>query len=205
MAEDFGNMAASETPDFYDDLELTLAECWRLVLHGAQDRQAEAHTPAVATVGLDGAPAVRTVVLRAADSQTRTIAFHTDARSPKLAEIRRNPECSVLLYERSWKAQARLRGQASIHLDDAIAAAAWARTAEMSKLCYQVTTAPGASIGTPADAVFDAVKTNDGRDNFCCVTIDVRDIEWLYLHHLGHRRARFAWDGAAWRKTWLAP
>ena len=192
-------------PSWYDDLEGTLAQAWRLVSRGAKDRRAEAHTPAVSTIGLDGAPQVRTVVLRAADPTARTATFHTDARSAKIEEIARDGRCSLLIYERSAKAQVRLQGRAVAHIDDAVAEEAWARTRPMSRICYHVTTAPGAALDDSNAPAFDPAATNDGRDHFACVVLHVEEIEWLYLHYAGHRRAKFSWLEDGWQKTWLIP
>lgn len=37
------------------------------------------------------------------------------------------------------------------------------------------------------------------------ILMDVREMEWLYLSHLGHRRAVWTRDGATWDGRWLAP
>ena len=54
-------------PPFFDDLDASLAHAWRLLTRGVNDRRSGFHTPAIVTVGLDGAPAMRTVVLRHVD------------------------------------------------------------------------------------------------------------------------------------------
>ncbi|NBR79124.1 MAG: pyridoxamine 5'-phosphate oxidase, partial [Alphaproteobacteria bacterium] len=55
---------------------------------GAADRRSAFHTPTVATIGLDGRPRLRTIVLRACDTANRSLRFHTDARSDKINELR---------------------------------------------------------------------------------------------------------------------
>lgn len=192
-------------PPWYDDLDGTLAEAWRLIYRGVEDRRADAHTPALSTMGLDGAPQARTVVLRAADPSRRVVTFHTDVRSAKVKELEQNPQCSMLFYERRSKAQVRLLGQAIIHSTGATAASAWERTRSLSRVCYQVTTAPGHEIAAPTAAAFDAAATMDGRENFVCAEIEASELEWLFLHHAGHRRVRFRWIENAWHKSWLAP
>ena len=43
-----------------------------------------------------------------------------------------------------------------------------------------------------------------GRENFSAVVIAVEALEWLFLAHSGHRRARF--EGmSAWGGVWLTP
>jgi pyridoxamine 5'-phosphate oxidase len=68
-------------PSFYDDLDGTLAEAWRLISRGVADRRSPFHHPVVATIGGDGAPQARTVILRACDPAAQRLRFHTDARS----------------------------------------------------------------------------------------------------------------------------
>ena len=50
---------------------------------GAADRHDAFHTPALASIGYDGAPALRTVILRRFDAAQRELQLHTDSRSPK--------------------------------------------------------------------------------------------------------------------------
>ncbi len=80
----------TETPAFYDDLAGCLAEAWRRLEEGAA-HQSGFHTPALATIGRDGAPRLRTVVLRGVDRAARSLRVHCDARSAKAAEIAADP------------------------------------------------------------------------------------------------------------------
>ncbi|MGD9409624.1 MAG: pyridoxamine 5'-phosphate oxidase, partial [Thiohalocapsa sp.] len=49
---------------FYNDLDATFDQVWQRLGRGAVDRRSGFHTVQLASVGLDGAPRVRTVVLR---------------------------------------------------------------------------------------------------------------------------------------------
>ena len=51
-------------------------EVWALWQRGVADRRSPFRTPAIATVGTDGQPEVRTVVLRDAELQSRTLTLH---------------------------------------------------------------------------------------------------------------------------------
>jgi pyridoxamine 5'-phosphate oxidase len=75
-------------PALADDLSLTLEEAWSRLTGGVRDRRSPFHTPAIATIGLDGRPRMRTVVLRGADAGQGVLRFHTDLRGGKVAEIR---------------------------------------------------------------------------------------------------------------------
>ena len=61
------------------------------------------HTPSVATLGLDGRPRIRTVVLRDFDEGAGTLRFHTDRRSEKVSELARDPRIGVHFYDEAAK------------------------------------------------------------------------------------------------------
>jgi pyridoxamine 5'-phosphate oxidase len=191
---------------FADDLALTLEEAWSRLTHGVRDRRSPFHTPAVATIGLDGRPRMRTVVLRGADAGQGTLRFHTDLRGAKVAEVRCDPRVALHAYDPRAKFQVRLEGRASIHFNDLVADKAWEASRLMSRACYATEPQPG----TPLDEVggFDIPseenEINTGRVNFCVVLLHVATIETLYLDHAGHRRALFAL-GHPIDANWLTP
>jgi pyridoxamine 5'-phosphate oxidase len=193
---------------FRDDLDATLDQAWLRLTRGAADRRSAMHTVTVATAGAEG-PQARTVVLRGADRGARTVRFHTDVRTPKVAELAADPRVSVLAYDPRAKIQLRLSGLAAVHDADVVADAAWAGSAPGSRLCYRAPLPPGTTLDAPGAAdPTDALRAADsetGRPNFRAVLVTVARIDWLYLAATGHRRAGFEWDGAAWRGRWLAP
>lgn len=160
------------------------------------------HTLSVATVGLDGRPKCRTVVLRgAADGR---LWFHTDARSPKFAELRATPDATLLFYDAAAKLQVRAECVVTLHHGDGVARARWQGSRETSRWCYAAEI--GSSVRVPAPPV--APRTDAGGfDRFSCAECRVRRLEWLHLHHEGHQRAEFMYDEAGRRTDagWLAP
>ena len=44
-----------------------------------------------------------------------------------------------------------------------------------------------------------------GEENFSVIDIMIDQLEWLYLHASGHRRALFSWQNDHLTATWLAP
>jgi hypothetical protein len=99
--------------------------------------------------------------------------------------------------------QLRIAGRATLHLDDAIADAAWAGSQESSRMCYAAPDAPGAIVAAPPEAPRDIVI---GRPHFAAVVIHFHMLEWLWLASGGHQRARFTWnaDGLL-AADWIAP
>lgn len=201
-------MTGQPIPSWYDDLDGSLDEAWRLISRGVKDRRSPFHTPTVATRGLDGSPSVRTVVLRAASRADGFVRFHTDQRSSKVAELDADNRLAIHFYDPGSKVQVRLSGRATVHRDTAMAQEAWVATRLFSRECYRVTKAPGANVDDPAAVVFDAPGADGegGRDAFCAVVLSVESLEWLYLAAQGHRRARFLRDtDATWYGNWLVP
>lgn len=186
----------------YDDLAGSCAHGWAMLVRGVKDRKAAFHTPSLATIGTDGAPRIRTVVLRGCDSDARHLRFHTDIRSGKIAELQQNPKAAMHFYDHGAKLQLRLSVELQL-LDGAAYESAWAATRPMSRECYQVTTAPGSVLADPYDLTFDAEATRDGEDYFVPVRAQVERMEWLYLAAKGHRRALF--DFVNDTQNWLVP
>jgi len=192
-------------PAHADDLDEVLAEAFRLLARGVADRRSAFHTPTVATIGADGAPSLRTMVLRGFDAATRTLRFHTDLRAAKIGEAAANPHAAVLIYDAAAQIQVRLSGHLETHRDDDTAVAGWTASRPHSRLCYGVTLAPGTEIPAPLAAP-DATTLDSGYANFGVLLFQFDGLEWLWLAAAGHRRARCRWraDGAA-SATWLAP
>lgn len=197
----------TESPAFYNDLDAALAEAWRLLEDGVANARASFHLPALATVGRDGDPRVRTVVLRRADRDARLLQIHTDCRAPKVAEIAAEPRVGLHFYDRAAKVQLRVRGRAAVHGGDPVARAAWDRTRPFSRVCYRIDPAPGTPLDAPDGyAEPEPEDPEVGFETFRVVRVAVREIEWLYLAGQGHRRALFRWDDAgALSATWLVP
>ncbi|HEY8567444.1 MAG TPA: pyridoxamine 5'-phosphate oxidase family protein [Beijerinckiaceae bacterium] len=192
-------------PAFYDDLDASLREAWRLLARGVVDRRSPFHTPVIATIGRDGAPRARIVVVRGVDGEARTVRFHTDRRTAKAEEIGRDARLALIAYDAPAKIQIRLEGRASLHASDAVADEAWVGSRPFSKVCYGTNPPPGTVI--PAGEGYSlppAEEVETGRSNFSAVLLQVESLEWLYLDRAGHRRARFTF-GAAPTATWLVP
>ena len=207
--QDIGKSLNSKNgkPLFYNDLRKTYTELWTLLRLGVKDRRSPLHTPSLASVRGDGSPTLRTVVLREADASSRTLRFHTDARSAKFREITANPRVALHFYDPDRKIQLRVDGRASIHTRDDYATEVWRKMHPFSRLCYKTELAPGVSIEDPSDIATPLVGMDDrdGRENFSAVSVRMEQVEWLYLAARGHRRARYSWQADQMLATWLAP
>jgi pyridoxamine 5'-phosphate oxidase len=194
-----------------DDLDDILAGAWRLLGRGSADRRSPVHTPVVASVGGDGLPQTRVMVLRAADRAAATLRFHTDARSPKCAALDDGP-VSVLAYHPGEQVQLRVSGTAKVVRDGEMVDQVWAQATPFARRCYMVEAAPGSGLAAPGSGLPAEVEGRKptleelvpARANFALVLVRVTGIDWLHLAQTGHRRARFAVTNG-WQGEWLVP
>lgn len=206
---------SSQHPDKrFAALDDALAWTWDALAEGASSSKHAYHAPVLATVDPGGRPAARVVVLRRVDAATRTLLCHSDARSPKVEQVQAQPLASWVFWSPAEKIQLRLDGDTSVHHHDAIADRQWEQATVTSRRCYLAPHPPsveaqGPSPNLPEDVRGEAPtaeRVAAGRDHFVVLQTVVRAIDWLYLHHTGHRRARFAWDEAGGlESTWLQP
>jgi 3-hydroxyisobutyrate dehydrogenase len=196
----------------WSNLESIHEQIWAALVRGAADRKDEFHTPVVATVrsssddtgkgtGIVTSPEMRVVVLRKAIPESREVWFHTDTRTEKMNDLRANPRCSLLFYHPRKQFQIRVAAIATLHTDDAVADVQWERTALASRRCYCGEETPGAASAEMSSGLPPFLRTRQpsveesmaGRVNFGVVRCVVQRIEWLLLHHEGHRRAEFSY------------
>jgi pyridoxine/pyridoxamine 5'-phosphate oxidase len=195
-----------ETPAHYHDLDAVLATAWGCLAAGATNRRSGFHTANVASIRPDGWPSLRTVVLRRFKSDAREIAFHTDTRSRKFAEIAAHPQIAVHFYDAQKKIQMRLDCLARIDTANPASEAAWQASRPMSRACYAQGYAPGSRIENGGDATLEWLDEDAAFSNFAVVTARIEALDWLYLAAIGHRRALFRWDSSGTcEKSWLAP
>lgn len=198
----------------------TLAEiaehAWDELVGAVRDRHHGFHLPTLATVNPDGSPEARIVVLRAVDRGARSVACHTDARSPKAEQIDARPSSAWVFYDPARRLQIRALGLTvleDVETSEA-AKAAWTRTDPSARRCYLGPNAPSQTATEPTanlPAAFERTLPSEeqsapGTANFRRVVTTVTSLDWLHLRHDGHRRALFTWDASGeMRSTWLEP
>nr|WP_175800728.1 pyridoxamine 5'-phosphate oxidase family protein [Burkholderia anthina] len=164
-----------------------------------------------ATLGLDGAPKVRTIVLRQVSRADRLLSFHTDVRSEKVAELRRDPRIAIVANDLDALVQIRTEGTVSICDDDAQRRAIWQSSRPHTLLLYRAPLRPGTPIELPEEAHIAASRspgaalTDDGYRNFCLLHVKLTRIDWLDLARGGHRRAVFDLNDDGYEGRWIAP
>ncbi len=189
-----------------DDLNRVMDRVWIHLRDGATNRRSGFHTPTLATVTMDGRPDVRTVVLRAASPTAGALRFHSDIRSPKISHLYENTACAMHFYSPQDKTQIRVQGEATIHTNDDIAENAWEGSTSFARRCYGQPAGPSSPLDDLDHLVgLDPLDEVTARGNFLAVCVMVKSIDWLWLDHGGHRRARWNLMDGSWHGTWLAP
>lgn len=171
-----------------DDAQFNLGYqiVWDEIAAAAINRRHSFRTFTLATVDGDGCPQARTLVLRGADPERRTIRFHADARSPKVAGLRANPAACALFYGSAEKLQVRAHGTVTIHRSDAVSAEAWREMQPMSRDVYRAPLTPGSE----TDAATKSLPLPEAFDNLAVCELTLSSLEWLSLSSEGHIRVR---------------
>lgn len=200
-------------PDKAPDLARCEGRCWEELAAGAADRHHPFHLGVLSTIGLDGRPRSRTVVLRHADAGV--ILCHSDARSPTVAEIEANPAVAWVFYDPLQRVQLRVQGTARVHRGcegDPLALDRWQRSSRSSRRCYLAPRPPGEECDAPSANLPEELLGRiplDGEDapglaNFAAIATAAIEIDRLELRACGHWRARLRL-GAARSSRWVEP
>lgn len=193
-------------PDRLADLP---ADTARRLAQAVRDRDAAMHAPVVVTSDGDA----RIMVLRAADPTLAALRFHTDARSPKLAQFAADPRLTILAYDPHDRVQLRLTGLARVEQAGPVADAAWAAASALNRRCYLAQIGPGGALAAPGSALPadlqhrrpTLAETEAGRANFAVIVATITAIDWLQLGRDGGMRAQLHRAGDAWQGAWVAP
>ncbi|MEM8877759.1 MAG: pyridoxamine 5'-phosphate oxidase family protein [Pseudomonadota bacterium] len=181
---------------------------WQLLRRGTKDRRSAFHTLTLATVASEGLPEMRVVVLREVDRERRLLRFNTDLRTPKFAELTANPRVAIQGYDPRRKVALRLAGIARTEAGTERVQAVWDGMKDMSRECYRVGQSPSTPIPSPEESPLHGLSEEEAFANFALVDVVLTRLEWLYLRHGGHMRARVTWPddaapGSAPDATWL--
>ncbi|HQT72531.1 MAG TPA: pyridoxamine 5'-phosphate oxidase family protein [Acidiphilium sp.] len=161
---------------------------------GVRDRRSDFHVIGLATSRADGAPRLRSVVLRGRAAQTGQITFHTDARSAKFAELARDGRAALLAYSHAAKLQIRIEGEVTLHHDDAEAEAIWRALPDGARQIYRAQLPPGTEAAP--DRLDLTLTMEEAARHFAVCHLRPTLYDVLWLRPEGHRRAIGTPDGA---------
>ncbi|MCG8669383.1 MAG: pyridoxamine 5'-phosphate oxidase family protein [Pseudomonadales bacterium] len=154
----------------------------------------------------------RTVVLRNLDSSFDSASklpcfvIHTDIRSQKWGQLRREPACSLHFYctERKW--QMRLDCVARLCSQDDYAQSQWQQLSPRSKRIYALKHQPGSAVKDPQIAYcFEA--DDKAYDNFGVLVLQATNLESLQLEQPDRTdyHVRAVWNLESDEYSYLAP
>ena len=174
---------------------------WTELQRATQDRHHEWRTPVLATIGTDGLPQARTVVLRQADAKRHQLQIYTDSRSPKVAELTANPAASLVFWSKRLSWQLRVRAVTSVQFNGTEVNEVWTRVSQTAAAGdYLSASAPGANL-PPKEVGHADEKASQQQHCLAIVTAQVQEMDWLELARSGHRRA--VMGAGVW--TWRVP
>lgn len=187
-------------------------QIWKELVRATHDRHHAWRTPVLATAGGDGMVNARTVVLRKAREEGGgVLEIYTDRRSPKVAEVVRQPSACLVFWSPRLKWQLRARVDVSVQTDGPYVESLWQMVKQTRAVGdYLGFLPPGEPMPEPRS--FDATTTlnaedavlsvnNEQANYFAVLTAQVKEIDWLELGPDQHRRAKIA--GNQWQ--WVKP
>lgn len=188
-------MAKPVTAPRLESLQAIEAALWRELEAAPHDKAHPWRTPVLATTDGEAGDA-RTMVLREVCVAERQLLLFTDSRSLKAAQIAAHPLGMLVMWSEALGWQLRLRVQLALQTDGLSASSYWTRL-KLSPAAHDYMSALA-----PGSVIADAHGPLGERAHFALVEASVLWIDWLELHALGHRRARFEPDLAP---RWLQP
>ena len=186
-------MVALRPPELCDLAEIE-ARIWHELDAAARSRGRDKNPhpwriSVMATVA-DGLPQARLMVVREVDPTNRELVFFTDARSPKAAEIEREPRGVIVFWSPVLNWQLRVSARLEVQSTGLAVSSRWARLQHKAAASdYVAALAPGRPLADVEDEL-------EGRTYFAVITASVEAIDWLQLSGEGHQRAVFDAAGA---------
>lgn len=162
-------------------------------------------------------PHLRMLVVREVDLSTWELTFHTDRRSPKVAQIFKNPATSIHFWNPAARVQLVLTGVSSVIVDEAIVKEQWERSSLTSRRAYLGSLPPGETadqpcVNFPSELIErpPSLKESEaGQENFAVIKTHVNAMDFLLLKQSGNVRAKFAHstdsEMSHWLGAWVAP
>jgi 3-hydroxyisobutyrate dehydrogenase len=191
-----------------------LKDCWQQLSAGVKSSKHSFHHAVLGTTN-EGFTDTRTVVLRKVIPEEQCLIFHSDARSPKINQIKKNNKVTWLFYDEQSRIQIRIKAEALIHHQNELALERWNASRLESRRCYLTNLAPSsisaiATDGLPKNLSVKALNEENvaaGFENFVVVNTKVLELDWLFLNHAAHQRAKFSFhpETNEVKQHWLIP
>jgi len=139
--------------------------------------------------------------------------FHTDFRSPKATDLKKNNNSLFVFYDHKLKIQMRVRTISILNNQNEIAKEMWDKTRLLSRKCYLTEKDPSSFTAFPEDGIPNKLigkeptfeESEEGFKNFTVVENKVSEIDWLYLEISGHRRLKLIFKKEKPEYQWVIP
>ncbi|MFL3027789.1 MAG: pyridoxamine 5'-phosphate oxidase family protein [Candidatus Neomarinimicrobiota bacterium] len=170
---------------------------WLNLENGIRSAKHDYHSFILSTVR-NNKPQLRTVILRDFNKTDLYLSFHTDLRSKKITDLKKNNTVGVLFYDRKRRVQLRISGVSKIVTDNHLIKSTWDKMSSDSKKCYLHQYPPSKVLNNgEINKVKDEQDTNLdnlGLERFCKIKIIIKKLDWLNLKHDGHKRIQYVFD-----------
>jgi hypothetical protein len=177
------------SPEVLKDGHVFENAIWRMLARGVVDAKHAYRLCNLATVNSEGKPDTRTVVLRACDIPNRSLSFHTDIRSQKVAHFHHQTEVCMHFWDHKESLQIRVYGKVTIHHLDEVAAKKVENLPANQKELFGYSIPPGSVLSGNETDFF---QENLVKPHFAWITIAVESIDALHLGRSGvHTRVKF--------------
>jgi hypothetical protein len=187
--------------------DATLLRIWNLLEEATRGRS-PFNFMQLATVARNGAPKLRTVVIRDFRQDDCTIAFTADARSSKIEEIQNDARVAVVALDAGGGIQLRVEGRAELATDPPRRLDAWSKLKARSHVLFRSSLAPGSKLQSPLDAAPNTpweTSSHEPLEHFALLLVHIERMDWLEVNSEPHQRCQFQRSGSLWTGTWIAP
>ena len=180
---------------------------------GVKDRKHAFHSPVFSNINIKGTIDSRIVILRKFDPTKMELNFHTDFRSPKVSNLKKNNKSMFVFYDHKLKIQMRIKTTSTINYQNQITKEMWNKTKLLSRKCYLTSKDPSSFTSFPQDGIPEHLngkepefeESEKGYINFTVVENKINEIDWLYLEIAGHRRLNLTFKNNKPEYQWLIP
>ena len=148
-------------------------------------------------------PSSRIIVIREIQLDLNKLIFYTDFRSEKVKQLKQNPNCQLLFYNRESRYQLILSCKANLEEDSDVVDGHWQNIGR--KDAYQTLDAPGTVLESlTSAAIIDPELADGGKDNFAVFACMIEQINVLQIGS-PNKRYRFILKDGEWQSLNLVP
>ena len=167
-----------------------------------QAHHGELRNVQLATLSPDGAPGLRTVVLRGFERSPASAEMHTDARAAKARDIAGDGRVSLLAWSAEDRLQLRFDGIARLHRNDDLARGRWDGLSANARKAYGLRSQPGSPIADPTEQAH--LPEAAQAEQFAVILVALDSVDVLRLEEGGGQtRARGRFDAAGLSAAWI--